>query len=70
MRAIQLDTVSLAVPPLREHLCALEPHTDAQRDAMDALRAWDADLRADSHEAALFQAWISAISFVFGRRAR
>ena len=61
MRAIQLDTVSLAVPPLREHLCALEPHTDAQRDALDALGAWDADLRADSHEAALFQAWISAI---------
>ena len=61
MRAIQLDTVSLAVPPLLEHLCALEPHTDAQRDALDALRAWDGDLRADSHEAALFQAWISAI---------
>ena len=61
MMAIQLDTVSLAVPPLREHLCALEPHTDAQRDALGSLRAWDGDLRADSHDAALFQAWISAI---------
>ncbi len=61
MLAIQLDTVSLAVPPLREHLSALEPHTDAQRDALASLRAWDGDLRADSHEAALFQAWISSI---------
>jgi len=61
MLAIQLDTVSRAVPPLLGHLCALEPHTDGQRDALDALRAWDGDLRADSHEAALFQAWISAI---------
>ena len=61
MLAIQLDTVSLAVPPVREHLCALEPHTDAQRDTLDTLRAWDADLRADSHAAAVFQAWISAI---------
>ncbi len=61
MLAIQLDTVSLAVPPLREHLSALEPHTDVQRDALGSLRAWDGDLRADSHDAALFQAWISAI---------
>ncbi|MEP6759453.1 MAG: penicillin acylase family protein [Actinomycetota bacterium] len=61
MLAIQLDTVSLAVPPLLAQLCALEPHTDAQRDALDLLRPWDADLRASSHPAALFQAWISAI---------
>ena len=61
MLAIQLDTVSLAVTPLLAHLCALEPHTDAQRGALDMLRAWDADLRAGSREAALFQAWITAI---------
>ena len=37
MLAIQLDTVSRAVAPLLAHLCALEPHTDAQREALESL---------------------------------
>ena len=35
-------------PRAPRHLSALEPHTDAQRDALGSLRAWDGDLRADS----------------------
>ncbi len=61
MIAIQRDTVSLAAASLLPALRAVEPATERQREAMQLLGSWDADLRADSREAALYELWITAI---------
>jgi penicillin amidase len=60
--AMQLDTVSIAARELLPALLELTPSTPAQRDALAYLASWDADLRADSRAAALFQAWTRAIA--------
>ncbi|MDP9330190.1 MAG: penicillin acylase family protein [Actinomycetota bacterium] len=62
MTAIQLDTVSLPAREMLPLMLGLEPHTDEQRDALDLLRGWDADMRADSAPAAVFNAWSRAIA--------
>jgi penicillin amidase len=62
MQAIQRDTVSLAAESLLPALLKLEPVTDRQREALDRLASWDADIRADSREAALYELWITAIA--------
>jgi penicillin amidase len=59
--AIQTDTVSRAALAVLPSLTELEPGDDRQRDALAALSAWDGSLAADSHEAAVFQAWITAL---------
>jgi penicillin amidase len=61
MLRIQTDTVSRAAAKVLPGLLKLEAHTDAQRAAIVMLESWDGDLRADSHTAALYEAWISAI---------
>ena len=64
MRAIQLDTVSLAVDAAAASLLKLrlEPTTDAQRDALDRLARWNGDLaRRLARGRAVPRAWISAI---------
>jgi penicillin G amidase len=62
MLAIQVDTVSLAAAAVLPALCKLEPATDRQREALERLGSWNADLRADSREAALYEVWITAIT--------
>jgi penicillin amidase len=60
--AMQSDTVSL---PAREQLPSLleaTPATVTNRAALELLQAWDADLRADSAAAAVFEVWTSRIA--------
>jgi penicillin amidase len=61
LAAIQTDTVSRAALALLPALTAIEPRGDRQRDALTALASWDGSLAADSHEAAVFQTWVSAL---------
>ncbi|MDP9184432.1 MAG: penicillin acylase family protein, partial [Actinomycetota bacterium] len=69
MRAMQRDTVSLAAEAVLPGLLKLEPSTDRQRAALERLSAWDADVRADSHDAAVYELWVGAISRrLFGDR--
>jgi penicillin amidase len=58
---IQTDTVSRAARKVLPAMTALEPRDDRQRGALAALASWDGSLAPDSHEAALFQTWISAL---------
>ncbi len=62
MAAIQTDTVSLPARETRSMLATLAPATDAQRDALTQLDAWDGDLAADSVPAALFETWCDEIA--------
>jgi penicillin amidase len=62
MSAIQGDTVSLPARALLPSLLAIEPTTPEQADALAALEAWDGDVRADSHAAALYHVWTTAIA--------
>jgi penicillin amidase len=62
MAAIQTDTVSPAAPDTVPKLAALTPSDDRQRAALDLVRAWDGDLRADSAAAALYEIWTRSIA--------
>jgi penicillin amidase len=62
MRRIQLDTWSEATATTLPLLLALAPRDARQTEALTALAAWDGDLRAESHEAALFNTWSAAIA--------
>lgn len=62
MARIQADTVSLPARTLLPRLTALEPADDDERWALDVLRAWDADQRADSPGAAVYNAWVASIA--------
>ncbi len=59
---IQIDTVSLAARELLPKLASVEPRTDRQRDALELLTAWNADMAADSAPASLYNAWIAEIA--------
>ena len=60
--ALQIDTVSVTAREIVDALARLEPSNDDQRLALDLLRAWDGDVRADSAAAALFQVWSAAVA--------
>ena len=63
MQRIQADTISLAARTLMPLLLARTPRGEPARDeALDALAAWDGDLRASSSEAAVLGAWSAAIA--------
>ena len=61
MRAMQTDTVSLTVDAVLPGLLKLHPGDDGQREVLDRLARWNGDLAADSHEAAIYELWLSAI---------
>src|SRR5262245_59528688 len=61
MQAMQRDTVSLTVDEVLPGLLKLHPGDDGQRDALDQLASWNGDVAAGSHEAALYELWLSAI---------
>jgi penicillin amidase len=57
-RSIQADTVSLHARHLLPVLLrSADPPDAVGREALEILRAWDFDARADSSAAAIFQAW-------------
>ncbi|HJX06775.1 MAG TPA: penicillin acylase family protein [Actinomycetota bacterium] len=61
MRAMQTDTVSLAVGGVLPALLKLHPGGDDQREVLDRLATWNGDIAAGSHEAAVYELWLSAI---------
>jgi penicillin amidase len=61
MRAIQRDTISLVVGEALPGLLKIHPGSDRQRETLARLAAWSGDLAADSHEAAVYELWISAL---------
>jgi penicillin amidase len=61
MRSMQTDTVSLTVDLVLPGLLKLHPGDDDQREVLDRLATWNGDLAPDSHEAAVYELWLSAI---------
>jgi penicillin G amidase len=57
MAALQVDTVSRVARTVVAGLLAVEPASGDQRLALDLLRPWDGDVRADSAAAAVFEVW-------------
>lgn len=60
---IQVDTRSLPARALLPRLVATPARTDDQRWALDLLRGWDGDVRADSAAAAIWAAWLARIAW-------
>jgi penicillin amidase len=59
----QLDTTSIVARTLAPRLAALEARSEDERWALELLRTWDGDERADSPAAALYQAWLARIAW-------
>jgi len=59
--SLQADSMSVAALRLLPHLTKTEPGDQRQRDALEALARWDGSLGADSRDAAVFQAWVTAL---------
>jgi penicillin amidase len=61
---LQVDTVSAAARELVPSLTTFEPSNDDERWALELLRAWKGDQRADSAAAAVYNAWLSRIAWI------
>jgi len=61
MRSMQTDTVSLTVEAALPGLLKLHPGDEDQREVLDRLATWNGELAPDSHEAAVYELWLSAI---------
>jgi penicillin amidase len=61
---LQVDTESIAARELVPRLTAFEPSNDDERWALELLRAWKGDQRADSAPAAVYNAWLSRIAWI------
>jgi penicillin amidase len=59
---MQVDTISLPARALLPRLLRIEPATEDERWALDLLRGWDGDQRADSAAAAVYNAWLTRIA--------
>ncbi|HSJ51733.1 MAG TPA: penicillin acylase family protein [Actinomycetota bacterium] len=59
---LQVDTVSLPARALLPRLTALDPRTEDERWALGLLQEWDADQRADSAAAAVYNAWVAELA--------
>ncbi len=62
MTAIQNDTVSLPSRTTLPLLLSVTTESEEARAALDLLRAWDGDMRADSAAAAVFNVWCRHIA--------
>lgn len=60
--AMQRDTVSIPARELLPSLLESTPVTISNRAALELLEGWDADLRAESAAAAVFEVWTSRIA--------
>ncbi|WP_420595258.1 penicillin acylase family protein [Deinococcus sp.] len=58
LKAVQLDTVSLVWRDLGPYLLATQPQDDLSRRALELLRPWNGDERADSVPPMIFEAWL------------
>jgi penicillin amidase len=57
MRALHADVRSQPAVELRPHLLAVEPASDQERRALEAVAAWDLELTVDSPGATVYEAW-------------
>jgi len=57
MRALHADVRALPAAELRPHLLAVEPESDQERRALEAVAAWDLEFTADSPGATVYEAW-------------
>jgi penicillin amidase len=62
MASLQTDTVSLPARSLLPRLTRLEPRDEDQRWALELVRGWDGDERADSGASAVYNAWLWALA--------
>ena len=60
---IQLDAVSLAVRELLPHLLSTVPRSDAAREALKLLAAWDGTMAANRPEPLIAVAWWRELAF-------
>ncbi len=58
VKAVQLDTVSLVWRDMKEELLATQPDGELSRQALELLRGWDGDERADAAAPSIFEAWL------------
>jgi penicillin amidase len=58
---IQTDTMSLAARRVLAPMTELDARDDRQREALASLHDWDGSLSHDSVDAAIFEAWVSAL---------
>lgn len=58
VKAVQNDTVSLVWRDLKPYLLAAKPDGDLSRQALDRLRDWDGNERADAVPPLIFEAWL------------
>jgi penicillin amidase len=59
---LQVDTVSLPARRILPRLLETTPKGEDARWALEALRAWDGDLRPDSVAAALYEVWVGTLA--------
>lgn len=62
MQAMQADVTSMLFREFKPALQALSPLTERSRDWKIRLMAWDGQLRTDSLEATVFEAWYSEMT--------
>ncbi|AWN24185.1 penicillin acylase family protein [Deinococcus irradiatisoli] len=58
VKATQLDTVSLVWRDLKPYLLATRPEGELSRQALELLRPWNGDERADQVAPMIFEAWL------------
>ncbi|MDV6375156.1 penicillin acylase family protein [Deinococcus arenicola] len=58
VKAVQLDTVSLVWRDMKDTLLATQPAGDLSRQALELLRGWDGNERADTVPPAIFESWL------------
>ena len=60
--AMQGDVISLAARDLLPHIRHAAAASDQARSALDLLRAWNGEMRADRPEPVLFHAWVRELN--------
>ncbi|WP_188969746.1 penicillin acylase family protein [Deinococcus aerolatus] len=58
VKAVQLDTVSLVWQDMKDALLATQPDGELSRQALELLRGWDGNMRADAVAPTVFEAWL------------
>lgn len=61
VKRVQLDTVSLVWRDLKPFLLATRPDGDLSRQALEQLRGWNGNERADAVPPTIFEAWLAEL---------
>ncbi len=64
VKATQLDTVSLVWRDLKPYLLAARPDGDLSTRALDVLKNWDGNERADTVPPLIFEAWLMQLQML------